>query len=95
MNTRGLTEIVILMVGLSAGILDVRLFSLMVLMAVVTTAATNPVLRISGHGEPKERRLHAVPSGEQPGGDSVVAGAWPAAAGRHDRHGDHGGQQAA
>jgi Kef-type K+ transport system membrane component KefB len=68
MNTRGLTEIVILMVGLQAGILDTRLFSLMVLMAVVTTAAAAPVLRISGHGGSTGGPLHVLPSvtsGEQ------------------------------
>ncbi len=61
MNTRGLTEIVILMVGLEAGILDTRLFSLMVLMAVVTTAAAAPVLRISGYGGASGQPLHVLP----------------------------------
>ncbi|USQ86259.1 cation:proton antiporter [Streptomyces phaeoluteigriseus] len=44
MNTRGLTELVALSVGLQAGILDERLYSLMVVMAVVTTAAAGPLL---------------------------------------------------
>ncbi|MFF4032756.1 cation:proton antiporter [Streptomyces sviceus] len=44
MNTRGLTELVALSVGLQAGILDERLYSLMTVMAVVTTAATGPLL---------------------------------------------------
>lgn len=44
MNTRGLTELVALSVGLQAGILDGRLYSLMVVMAVVTTAAAGPLL---------------------------------------------------
>ncbi|MET8079272.1 cation:proton antiporter [Streptomyces sp. NPDC005303] len=44
MNTRGLTELVALSVGLQAGILDHRLYSLMTVMAVVTTAATGPLL---------------------------------------------------
>jgi len=46
MNTRGLTEIVILTVGLQLGVLDTSLFSLMVLMALVTTAMTGPLLRL-------------------------------------------------
>jgi Kef-type K+ transport system membrane component KefB len=62
MNTRGLTEIVILMVGLQAGILDTRLFSLMVLMAVATTAAAAPVLRISGRGGSNGGPLRVLPS---------------------------------
>lgn len=46
MNTRGLTEIVILTVGLQLGILNVALYSLMVVMALVTTAMTGPVLSV-------------------------------------------------
>jgi Kef-type K+ transport system membrane component KefB len=75
MNTRGLTEIVILMVGLDAGILDTRLFSLMVLMAVLTTAVAAPVLRVSGWGETSGRLLRVAPpaaSGNGPGPDTVV-----------------------
>jgi Kef-type K+ transport system membrane component KefB len=44
MNTRGLTEIVILTTGLQLGIINVRLYSLMVIMALVTTAMAGPVL---------------------------------------------------
>lgn len=46
MNTRGLTELVILNVGLSLGVLDGKLFSLMVLMALITTAMTGPMLAL-------------------------------------------------
>lgn len=46
MNTRGLTELVILKVGLDLKVLDAKLFSLMVLMALVTTAMTGPLLRM-------------------------------------------------
>ncbi len=45
LNTRGLTELVILNVGLSLGVLDTRLFTAMVIMAVVTTLMTGPLLR--------------------------------------------------
>lgn len=44
MNTRGLTELVILGVGLKLGLLDGSLYSLMVVMAVVTTVMTGPLL---------------------------------------------------
>jgi Kef-type K+ transport system membrane component KefB len=44
MNTRGLTEIVILTVGLQLGVLDGKLFSLMVVMALVTTVMAGPIL---------------------------------------------------
>src|SRR3954469_2763379 len=46
MNTRGLTEIVILTVGLQKGILDEELFSMMIFMAVFTTLMTGPLLRV-------------------------------------------------
>jgi K+:H+ antiporter len=46
MNTRGLTEIVILTVGLQLHILDQNLFSLMIVMALVTTAMTGPLLSV-------------------------------------------------
>lgn len=44
MNTRGLTELVILSVGLQLGFLDDQLYSLMVVMAVATTMMTGPLL---------------------------------------------------
>jgi len=46
MNTRGLTEIVVLNIAKDAGILDDEVFTLLVLMAVITTAATGPLLRL-------------------------------------------------
>jgi Kef-type K+ transport system membrane component KefB len=44
MNTRGLTELVILSVGLQLGFLDGQLYSLMVVMAVITTTMAGPLL---------------------------------------------------
>lgn len=44
MNTRGLTELVILNVGLQLGLLSVELFSAMVVMALFTTAMAAPLL---------------------------------------------------
>lgn len=45
MNTRGLTEIVILDIGRELGLISDRMFTLMVLMALLTTIAASPVLR--------------------------------------------------
>lgn len=45
-NTRGLTELVVLTVGLQRGVLDDALYSLMVVMALVTTAMTGVLLRL-------------------------------------------------
>ncbi|MFE7462392.1 cation:proton antiporter [Streptomyces sp. NPDC057554] len=44
LNARGLTELVVLNVGLSLGALDSRLFTAMVVMALVTTLMTGPLL---------------------------------------------------
>lgn len=44
LNARGLTELVVLNVGLSLGALDIRLFTAMVVMALVTTVMTGPLL---------------------------------------------------
>jgi hypothetical protein len=46
MNTRGLTELVILTVGLQLGILNKALFTLMVVMAIVTTGMAGPLLKV-------------------------------------------------
>lgn len=45
-NTRGLTELIVLTTGLQFGLLDTSLYSLMVLMAVTTTAMAGPLLRV-------------------------------------------------
>jgi len=45
MNARGLMELIILNIGLQAGIITPTLFTIMVLMAVVTTLMASPVFR--------------------------------------------------
>jgi Kef-type K+ transport system membrane component KefB len=45
MNTRGLTELVVLNIGRDLGVLDGPLFTLLVIMAVLTTVATAPALQ--------------------------------------------------
>ncbi|HEX8109403.1 MAG TPA: cation:proton antiporter, partial [Kofleriaceae bacterium] len=44
MNTRGLMELIVLNVGLELGVVSPMLFTLLVIMVVVTTIATTPVL---------------------------------------------------
>ncbi|MBT2402125.1 MULTISPECIES: cation:proton antiporter [unclassified Streptomyces] len=46
MNTRGLTELVVLGVGLELGLLDEPLYALFVVMALVTTMMTGPLLSL-------------------------------------------------
>ncbi len=48
-NTRGLTELVILNVGLGLGVISTTLFSIGVLMAIVTTVMTGPLLERLGY----------------------------------------------
>src|SRR5262245_9391480 len=45
MNTRGLMELIVLNIGLDLGVISPRLFTMMVLMALVTTIATTPILQ--------------------------------------------------
>jgi Kef-type K+ transport system membrane component KefB len=45
MNTRGLMQLIVLNVGLDLGVISPTLFTMMVLMALVTTMATTPILR--------------------------------------------------
>ena len=44
MNTRGLVELIVLNIGLDLGVLTPRLFTMLVLMALVTTMMTSPIL---------------------------------------------------
>jgi Kef-type K+ transport system membrane component KefB len=46
MNARGLTELVVLTIGLQSGVLDRQVYSLMVAMAVITTVMAGPLLRV-------------------------------------------------
>lgn len=43
MNSRGLMELIIINIGLQAGVIEPALFSILVLMAVVTTLMASPV----------------------------------------------------
>ncbi len=51
MNTRGLMELIVLNIGLDLGVISPTLFAMMVLMALVTTTMTTPVLSMIGAGE--------------------------------------------
>jgi Kef-type K+ transport system membrane component KefB len=48
MNCRGLTELIVLNIGLNLGVIDEELFTILVLMALITTAATSPSVRALG-----------------------------------------------
>ena len=44
MNTRGLTELIVLNIGLSLGVISPLMFTMLVIMALVTTFMTSPLL---------------------------------------------------
>ena len=55
MNTRGLVELIVLNIGLDLGVITPRLFTMLVLMALVTTMMTSPILtRLLRTTEPPE-----------------------------------------
>lgn len=69
MNTRGLTELIVLNIGLSLGVISPLLFTMLVIMALVTTFMTSPLLEWSYSKdrmrqdliEPSEAGLEPVP----------------------------------
>ncbi|WP_433273355.1 cation:proton antiporter [Actinosynnema sp. CS-041913] len=68
MNTRGLTEIVVLQAGYSAGLLSVQLFLALVVMALVTTAMTGPLLSLIERRARKSAAVPPQPVPDLPGG---------------------------
>jgi len=54
MNTRGLVELVVLNIGYDLGILTPQLFTMFVLMALITTFMTNPVMNLLNRRFPNE-----------------------------------------
>jgi Kef-type K+ transport system membrane component KefB/flavin reductase (DIM6/NTAB) family NADH-FMN oxidoreductase RutF len=55
MNCRGLTELVVLNIGLSLHVIPRELFSVLVVMTLVTTMMTDPMLRALKIGSPAKR----------------------------------------
>ncbi len=49
MNTRGLVELIVLNIGLDLGILSPHVFAVMVIMTLVTTFMTGPLLSLGNH----------------------------------------------
>jgi Kef-type K+ transport system membrane component KefB len=59
MNTRGLMELIVLNMGLEMGVISPVLFAMLVIMALVTTFATTPVLHLITRPQPIEREAAA------------------------------------
>ncbi|MET7949112.1 cation:proton antiporter [Micromonospora sp. NPDC005324] len=67
MNCRGVTELVVLGIGLQIGVITPHLFTILVLMAVVTTAATAPLLNRLGAADPRLSPAPRHREGSYPG----------------------------
>ncbi|WP_370964536.1 cation:proton antiporter [Amycolatopsis sp. cg9] len=59
-NTRGLTELIVLVVGLQLAVLDRQTYSIMVMMALLTTSMTGVILRLI-HPNPRAGTSYADP----------------------------------
>jgi Kef-type K+ transport system membrane component KefB len=65
MNTRGLMELIVLNIGLELKVISPRLFAMLVIMAVVTTFITTPVLQLlTGKRKKEEEAEPALPQPE-------------------------------
>lgn len=59
MNTRGLMELIVLNIGLDLGVISPKIFTMMVIMALVTTIMTTPLLQVLS---PRSFEPRAVPA---------------------------------
>lgn len=67
MNTRGLTELIVLNIGLSLNVISPLLFTMLVIMALVTTFITSPMLAWLYPKQPiKKQVLKATPASFEP-----------------------------
>ncbi len=71
MNTRGLTELIVLNIGLSLGVITPLLFTMLVIVALVTTFMTSPLLEWT---YPKRLiKLHVVEPEDEPEASRDIA----------------------
>jgi Kef-type K+ transport system membrane component KefB len=76
MNTRGLTELVILSVGLELGVISTTIFTMMVLMALFTTLMATPMLALISpiyHRGMTAEEVETRTTGTRDEGDELVA----------------------
>ncbi|MGO9955399.1 MAG: cation:proton antiporter, partial [Solirubrobacteraceae bacterium] len=62
MNTRGITELIVLGVGLQAGVIGAPTYALMVAMALITTAATGPLLSVLDRLAARRQLRYTMPA---------------------------------
>ncbi|MDI9888817.1 cation:proton antiporter [Streptomyces sp. HNM0645] len=71
MNCRGLTELVVLTIGLELGVIGPDLFTMLVLVALITTAVTAPVVSRLQRGK---QQAPAEPAATPPAGAAAPSG---------------------
>ena len=74
MNTRGLTELIVLNLALEKGVITDALFAMLVIMALVTTFMAGPLLKLL---DPQERVRRAARGGARRGARAVAASEFP------------------
>lgn len=57
MNARGLMELIVMKVGLDAGLIGKPLFTMLLVMAIVTTVMTGPLLNVFARGQRESSRI--------------------------------------
>lgn len=72
MNTRGLMELIVLDIGLELRVLSPALFAMLVVMALVTTFMTTPILRLLSRGAPRDVAPDKVAESPPAGGGLLV-----------------------
>jgi Kef-type K+ transport system membrane component KefB len=63
MNARGLMELIVLKIGLDAGVIGPEMFTMLLIMAIVTTLMTTPMLRLCLRGAPVPVTARVAPPG--------------------------------
>jgi Kef-type K+ transport system membrane component KefB len=58
LNTRGLVELIVLNIGYNVGVFSPTLFTMLVVMALVTTMCTTPILNLLGIARANVQKLH-------------------------------------
>jgi Kef-type K+ transport system membrane component KefB len=70
-NARGLMELILLNIGLTAGLVDPSLYTILAIMAIITTFMATPVHRIFERGARRAGRVFG-PNGEMPIPDAAI-----------------------
>ncbi len=65
LNARGLTELVVIGIGWEAGIIDAQMMAILVIVTLITTMLTGPLMHLLGFARerPPGRRLFGLPAG--------------------------------